>query len=145
MITTACIHYLKYLPNRRLMHGGLEKWSDSIFWNFSLLGENVPRFLLVVCFPAPHWAACSAQKVNKKRSRSIALDCSALPLSFQQDLLICAQGCWVLQVPDQPRSQPSAWQWHGRDTSSRCRRAGHGLLQEGQNLGPTTQKFCTSF
>lgn len=47
---------LNNLPNRWLMHGASEKWSDSIFCNFSLLGESVPRFLLGICPSAcPLW------------------------------------------------------------------------------------------
>lgn len=68
MITTACIHYLKYLPNRRLMHSGSEKWSDSIFCNFSLLGESVPRFLLGICLSALCGIAPSMHKVYKEQS-----------------------------------------------------------------------------
>lgn len=87
----------------------LDKWSDSIFWNLSLLGENVPRFLLVVWFFFPiSELACSVQKTKEKQSRSVALDCSMLPFSFHQDLRSCALGCWVLSVSDKPRSQPTA-------------------------------------
>lgn len=54
---------------------GLEKWSDGIFSDVSLLGENVLTFLLVVGFSAPCWSARWVQKVEEKWSRSIALGC----------------------------------------------------------------------
>lgn len=143
VITPACIHYLKYLPNRWLMLG---KWSDSIFWNLSLLGDNVPRFLLAVWFFFPiSELACSVQKIKEKQSRSVALGCSVLPFSFHQDLRSCALGCWVLSVSDKPRSQLSAWQWHGRSTSSQCGRAGPSPLQEGHNPAQPARNFIHIF
>lgn len=51
-ISAACIHYLKYLPNR-LQEG---KWCDSIFWNFLLFGGELTQIL------ATSWLFCPVQQ-----------------------------------------------------------------------------------
>lgn len=99
VITTACIHCLKYLPNRcGVMHGGSEKWSDSIFCSFSLLGESFPRFLLGMCPSALCGAAPSMHQVYKDQSFHFFL--TALWCLFLAEI------CSFV-----PRALESSWCW----------------------------------
>lgn len=88
--------------------GGLGK----VVWQhflklFTLRGEH-PQVLAGILLTAPCWATPSMPKVKEKQRRSLCswLLCAA---SFLWPRFAHLR-CWVLSVPDRPRSQPSAWQ-----------------------------------